>query len=204
MKYSELQPVLQSLTNKNVTVSSMANILGYSRQNMQKKVSVVKKDVPEFELKQLEEFFNVSFNDASFNENQVSIIYRPNVYLSAGYGIETLQETKENILLDARLLVTEKGNKINPRNCEIVAISGNSMSPEYQHGDKIIIDKSDIELIDGHIFAFRYKNQCFVKEINVLPDKIKCISLNKEYDPFYIDLNEDFKVLGRIIPRIRL
>ena len=78
------------------------------------------------------------------------------------------------------------------------------MSPEYRHGDRVIIDKGDTELADGHIFAFRYKGQCYVKEINLLGNKIKCISINKEYDPFYIDENEDFQVFGRIIPRIRL
>jgi phage repressor protein C with HTH and peptisase S24 domain len=88
--------------------------------------------------------------------------------------------------------------------CEVVMISGNSMSPEYRHGDRVIIDKGDTELADGHIFAFRYQGQCYVKEINLLGNRIKCISLNKEYDPFYINEDEDFLVFGRIIPRIRL
>lgn len=34
-------------------------------------------------------------------------------------------------------------------------------------------------------------------------DKIKCITLNKEYDTFYLDGNTLFKVLLLIIPRIR-
>lgn len=138
------------------------------------------------------------------NDNFVSITYRPEVFLSAGYGIEVLDESKETITLDSRLLVSERGNKINPKCCEVVSISGNSMFPEYRHGDKVIIDRADIELLDGQIFAFRYKNKCYVKEINMLGDKIKCISLNKEYDSFYINEGEEFTVLGRILPRIRL
>ncbi len=138
------------------------------------------------------------------NEDCVSINFFPDVYLSAGYGIEVIEEKAEKIMIDARLLVTDKGTKLNYSMCEVVMISGNSMSPEYRHGDRVIIDKGDTELADGHIFAFRYQGQCYVKEINLLGNRIKCISLNKEYDPFYINEDEDFLVFGRIIPRIRL
>lgn len=203
MKYSELQPILQNLTNTKITVTAMGQVIGVSSQNMNFKIKEGKKEVPENEIKMFEAFYGVSLSDVTFNSNQVNITYRPDVYLSAGYGIEVLDERKENISLDARLFITDRGNKIDPKNCEIVSISGNSMAPEYRHGDKVIIDKNDTELSDGQIFAFRYKNQCFVKEINLLPDKIKCISLNKEYDPFYIE-TDDIKVLGRILPRIRL
>lgn len=137
-------------------------------------------------------------------DNTIKLTYRPDVYLSAGYGVEVYNEEAQTITLDSRLLVSERGNKINPKYCEVVCVSGNSMFPEYRHGDRVIIDKSDTELLDGHIYAIRYKNKCFVKEINLLGDKIKCISLNKEYDPFYISEDEEYTVLGRILPRVRL
>lgn len=134
----------------------------------------------------------------------VKVCYRPDVSLSAGYGIEIYSESPDFVYVDARFFVTDKGTKINPKYCEVVKISGNSMYPEYRDGDRVIIDKNDLEFSDGHIYAFRYKNKCYVKEINLLGDKIKCISLNKEYDAFYIEENEDFQILGRILPRIRL
>lgn len=151
-------------------------------------------------IKKLQQSVGISDNF----DKIVNIIYRPDVYLSAGYGIEIYTEEAETIAFDSRLLVSEKGNKIDPKYCEVVSISGNSMSPEYRHGDKVIINKNDTELIDGHIFAFRYDGKCYVKEINLLGKRIKCISLNKEYDPFYIEEGEDFLVFGRILPRIRL
>lgn len=138
------------------------------------------------------------------NDNCISLNFYPEVYLSAGYGVTVIDEKPEKIVIDSRLLISDKGIKINPEMCEVVMVSGSSMAPEYRHGDRVIIDKGDTELADGHIFAFRYKGQCYVKEINLLGNKIKCISINKEYDPFYIDENEDFVVFGRIIPRIRL
>lgn len=194
---------LQNLTKKKITYEQVAKILGLgSKQAAQNRVTR-KQELKEWEIIALDDaFLNKKVNND--NQDTVQITYRPDVFLSAGYGVEVLDETKETMTLDARLLTTERGCRINPQHCEIVSVSGNSMAPEYRHGDKVIIDRGDTELVDGHIFAFRYNGQCYVKEINLLGDKIKCISLNKEYDPFYINKGEQFTVLGRIIPRIRL
>ena len=199
MKYSELQPALQNLIKRDVKTTQLAKILGVSSQNMDYKIKSGKGDIPAEELSLIEKYFDVTLMDAS-----VPIIYRPDVYLSAGYGVEVYDERSEMMMIDNRLLISEHGNRINPAKCEVVHISGNSMAPEYRHGDRVIIDRSDLELSDGHIYAFRYKGSCYVKEINLLGNKIKCISLNKDYDPFYINEDEDFLVLGRIIPRVRL
>lgn len=158
-------------------------------------------NIKQIEQERIEDFYGI---DVTGNNDCIPLTYRPDVYLSAGYGVEVLDEHKEIMMIDSRLLISDHGNKINPKNCEIVRVSGNSMSPEYKHGDRVIIDKGDVELLDGHIFAFRYKECCYVKELNLLGDRIKCISLNKEYDPFYIEKGEQFTVLGRIIPRVRL
>ena len=223
MNFTELQEKLKKkdihLTNRKIS-----EIWGMSEEN----VSRAKKggwDIKHENIEKLEKALDISLIEKEtittqelkekLNEIQkklgmptenitVLIPYRPDVYLSAGYGVEVYSESAEFMTLDIRLFTTDRGNKINPDSCEIVRISGNSMEPEYRHGDRVIIDRNDKELLDGHIFAFRYNGQCYVKEINLLGDKIKCISLNKEYDPFYIKYGEEFSVLGRILPRIRL
>lgn len=193
---------LEIKTKKKITYEDVAPVLGLgSKQAAQNRVTR-KQALKAWEIAALDEAFtplNIQNNDGC-----VPITYRPDIYLSAGYGIEALDERAETMFIDACLLVSERGTMYNPEKCEIVKISGNSMAPEYRHGDRVIINKADTELMDGHIFAFRYDGQCYVKEINLMGDKIKCISLNKEYDPFYIKMNDDFKVLGRILPRIRL
>ena len=138
------------------------------------------------------------------NIELAKIEYFPDVYLSAGYGVEVYDEYSETIVIDERFLMSERGMRVNPKNCKMVRVSGNSMFPEYHHGDRVIIDESDTNLTDGQIYAFRYDGQCYVKEINRAGNKIKCISVNKEYEPFYIERDVDFKVFGRILPRIRL
>lgn len=217
MEFTELKTTLQNLTNSEVTYQKIADVLNLKRSTISTrkgKGSKVKFD----EIKKLEKYFNVVLTDSAcqmakfaeqLEENQTNIElaqieYFPDVFLSAGYGCEVLDEYSEIVVIDSRFLMSERGMRVNPKNCKMVKISGNSMFPEYHHGDRVIIDESDLNLTDGQIYAFRYDGQCYVKEINRAGNKIKCISVNKEYEPFFIERDVDFQVFGRILPRIRL
>lgn len=221
MNIIELQNKLTKL-NINIPDADICRIWGMDTSAFSRKKKLGS-EIKYKNIQQLEEALKINLIDRETNNNlikeriqelqdklgienkeMVSIPYRPDVYLSAGYGVEVYSESAEFVTLDARLFTTDRGTKINPAHCEVVRISGKSMEPEYRHGDRVIIDRDDTEFMDGHIFAFRYNGQCYVKEINVMGNKIKCISLNKEYEPFYINEGEDFTVFGRILPRIRL
>lgn len=217
MDFEELQQLLQNLTNSKITFKKIADSLGVKLSTISTrkgKGSKVRFD----EVKRIEKYFDVCLTDSACqtaklveqiesdrtNIELAKIEYFPDVYLSAGYGVEVYDEYSETIVIDERFLMSERGMRVNPKNCKMVRVSGNSMFPEYHHGDRVIIDESDTNLTDGQIYAFRYDGQCYVKEINRAGNKIKCISVNKEYEPFYIERDVDFKVFGRILPRIRL
>lgn len=226
MDFSELKTTLQNLTKVKIIKKEISDCLGYELPNYIRREKS-KTMLTQEEIEKISKRFGVSesalkgFDKEEYignlakdyvtqranvanRRNVVEVSYRPNVYLSAGYGIEAFDESAQKMLLDSALFVSARGNRINPKYCEIVRVSGNSMAPEYRNGDRIIIDRSATTLSDGHIYAFRYNGECYVKEINLLGDRIKCISLNKEYDPFYIEKGEDFKVIGKVVPRIRL
>ena len=221
---TDVQISLQKLTNKKISYTEIGNVLGTGRANISLRAKNNSK-VTTKEIELLENAFNVelvekqpTIEELKEKVNQlskkvgiettptktVSIVYRPDVYLSAGYGLEVYSESAERLILDESLFITPRGNKINPENCEIVRVYGNSMSPEYRDGDRVVIDRSDTTICEGQIYALRYKGQCFVKELNILNNRLKCVPINKEYDPFYIEESEDFCILGRILPRIRL
>jgi len=217
MDFEELQQLLQNLTNSKITFKKIADSLGVKLSTISTrkgKGSKVRFD----EVKRIEKYFDVCLTDSACqtaklveqiesdrtNIELAKIEYFPDVYLSAGYGVEVYDEYSETIVIDERFLMSERGMRVNPKNCKMVRVSGNSMFPEYHHGDRVIIDESDTNLTDGQIYAFRYDGQCYVKEINRAGNKIKCISVNKEYESFYIERDVDFKVFGRILPRIRL
>lgn len=213
----EIHEILQKTSKVKISQADIATALGTTRSNISLRIKN-NSEANYQEIKKIEEFFDIMLNDpmtqnARHAENQqeqkrgnniINIEYFPDVYLSAGYGVEVFDEYSEVIGIDKRFLMSERGMRINPKNCKMVRVSGNSMFPEYHHGDRVIIDESDINLTDGQIYAFRYDGQCYVKEINRAGNKIKCISVNKEYEPFFIERDVDFKVFGRILPRIRL
>ena len=216
MNIIELQDKLEK-QNINLSARDICEIWGMNEQNFSRK----KKQgtaIKHKNIAQLEKKLNISLTDANKKAIQVieeiernkakntfaTIEYFPDVYLSAGYGVEVLDEYSESIVIDSQFLTSERGMRVNPKNCKMVRVSGNSMFPEYHHGDRVIIDESDQNLTDGQIYAFRYDGQCYVKEINRAGNRIKCISVNKEYEPFFIERDVDFKVFGRILPRIRL
>lgn len=205
MNVSQLLQNVKDLTKLNISQSDLSRIWKCGRGN----VSYLAKNNSEITIDRInavEQYFNISLTGegASSESECVSVIYRPNVYLSAGYGIEVYNENPEAIMLDKKLFITDRGIRINPANCEVVTVSGNSMAPEYKHGDRVIIDHSITSFIDGHIFAFRYNGECFMKEVCVIGKRIKCIPLNKEYESFFIEPEEEVTIFGRILPRIRL
>lgn len=224
MQYNEIIDYLQNLTGIKVKQREIADILGIrvnvigqrASRGSEFSVEDVRKiekhyGVDLFHQKKMGEMIENLAQDYTAKKMQelsqgncVKVVFRPNVFLSAGYGFEVMDENQEYMCLDERLFITDRGTRINPKNCEVVTVSGNSMSPEYRHGDRVILDKSINEFIDGHIFAFRYNGECFIKEICLVGKRVKAIPLNKEYDPFFIEPDEDVKILGRIVPRVRL
>lgn len=218
MDINEVQDTLQKLKKCKIPQSEIAKALKKDRSNINAKAKRGT-ELKLSEVQEIEKYFNVVLTDSAcqmlkfvdkieqHNNNIIDFAeleYFPDVYLSAGYGCEVLDEYSETVVIDSRFLMSERGMPVNPKNCKMVCVSGNSMFPEYHHGDRVIIDESDLNLTDGQIYAFRYDGQCYVKEINRAGNKIKCISVNKEYEPFFIERDVDFKVFGRILPRIRL
>lgn len=224
MKHSTILNTLQNLTNHKPTQKEIADILEVSINTIGARATRDSNYSLE-EIKKIGEHFGIDlFHQEKMNDlvenlaqdyaskkmqelsqgNCVKVVFRPDVYLSAGYGFEVMNENQEYMCLDERLFITDRGTRINPKNCEIVTVSGNSMAPEYRHGDRVILDKSVKNWIDGHIFAFRYNGECFIKEICLLAKRVKAIPINKEYEAFFIESDDEVEILGRIVPRVRL
>lgn len=186
----------QNISDKPITQGDIANILGVGSSAITNRI---KRNSPVAE----HEYTKVKSHFGLAPENDlVPVLYRPDVKLSAGYGVINTDEKAEYMLLDNKLF--QQRTQINPNNCEIVTVSGNSMAPEYIDGDRVILDKSYTEFLDGQIFAFRLNGECYIKEIAKTPHKVKCLPLNKDYDSFYIEENDEVQIFGRIVPRVRL
>ncbi|KAK3608770.1 hypothetical protein CHS0354_006811 [Potamilus streckersoni] len=84
---------------------------------------------------------------------------------------------------------------------DLVRVSGDSMTPLYP-GGSFVLFVSDTQIKDGGVYVFRYSGELLIKRIQRIagsPGRLKVISFNPAYDPFYIEFEDgrDLKILGR-------
>jgi SOS-response transcriptional repressor LexA len=95
-------------------------------------------------------------------------------------------------------------NGISYSSLQFIDVSGNSMYPEYNDSDRILINTYDNKFTDGNVYVFTIDDITYIRLINITPKQIKCIALNEEFDTFYLDRDDEVNILGAVIPRIRL
>ena len=142
-------------------------------------------------------FFKVFSKD----NNSVTVYYCPETTIPHNFSVP---ENPETITIDKRLLSVDKGLSVNYSHTYIVSISGETMSPDYMSSDKVLLDTSQKSFNDGYTY-FIYVNKIpYIRYVNVLPDKIKCVPFNNKQDTFYLEKTSEYEVVGVILPRIRL
>jgi len=107
-------------------------------------------------------------------------IDRYDVRLSAGCGnIQWVVNAKDPISFRARWFQTKH---LNPDECKALYVRGRSMEPKLEDWDTVLIDISQIEIIDGEIYAVCLKDKFFIKTVQRLADGILLKSENPEFE----------------------
>lgn len=121
------------------------------------------------------------------------------VECSAGAGCHIYNEEITGYLSFENRLLKQLGANI--PYCDVLTVNGDSMHPTLENGDKILVDKSKKEVIDGKIYILRIEDRVKVKKLQKLPKgKLRVISENKEYEPFDLTPKEDdFEICGRVL-----
>lgn len=122
--------------------------------------------------------------------------------LSAGLGNSVWVESHQ----ESPLVFREKwfrSRDLSPENLRAMRVKGDSMKPELNDWDTVIIDISDQEIIDGQIYALIYKERLYIKRIKYTEDGILLVSSNTEYGPMEVtkETADRFQLLGRMVWR---
>lgn len=144
--------------------------------------------------KQVHDTFYKVFGDDS---NYCKLYYCPEITIPNDFS---LPETCEFIKFDKRLLPYDF---IDYSKTYIVSITGDTLKPEYENNDKVLLDTSHTSFKDGYIYLIRVDNQFYVRRVNVSPNRVKCIPFNREQDAFVLE-EKSYEIIGMIVPRIRL
>ena len=117
---------------------------------------------------------------------------------AAGYGEMLPESSDEEVLyFDTRWLENIIGVKAN--NAIIIQAEGNSMYPNIQNGDLLLVDTSIKDVINNKIFVIQQGNDLRVKRlVKEFTGEVYLISdNNKEYSPELA--KQDSNIIGRVV-----
>lgn len=91
---------------------------------------------------------------------------------------------------------------LNPANLAVITVRGTSMEPVLQHGDQLLLDKSDTAPKSGFVYVLRQGDELLVKFCQLLPSGVlRVSSANSSFPSYDVDLSrgEDVEIVGRIV-----
>lgn len=163
----------------------------------------LKKHMPPKLYDELEEAVYLEKMPEAFQEkirarmNRKTVPYYKNVKASAGNGYFNLCEAPPDDFLEI------KGVGINDH-CVALNIQGDSMYPELQDRDLIVIDCSKKDGNSKDFYVVRYRDEIFAKRLIIENDEIIGLrSVNPLYKDIELRTMDSFNVLGKIIKIIR-
>lgn len=132
-------------------------------------------------------------------DNFDTVPYYPNVYASGGVGL--IAENEKSLNMVFRKYFFNNTIQSSPRDCFMIRIKGDSMSPMYQDGSDLLVDTARTKIKEGPGFIVRIEDVIYCKLLSKLPDgRVRLSSINKSYDPFEGTPGEDdFEIIGEVV-----
>ena len=196
MKYSACLDRLQNLTKRKISVEELEHATGIAKRTLYARRDFDREFSSE-EMENIQAYFAV---DLFSSANVVDLDYYPNVFGSCGTGTAVFDETSEKLAVSINQIPDySKSNKYS-----VISARGSSMSPKIEDNDKLIVKHWQGEqIIDEHVYIFRYKDELFIKRLVKNIDQIICISENPRFDDRIITDLENFCIVGEIIGLFR-
>lgn len=116
----------------------------------------------------------------------------------AGGGSFELSDMIVDELPFARSWLSKKGN---PGRMVAMEVIGDSMSPELEPGDNILIDQSQNQVADNNLYVVGLADNIQVKRVQIRPGLVVLFSTNQRYSPVTLQGDEidTLRVIGRVL-----
>lgn len=111
-----------------------------------------------------------------------------------------LSEFEEPLLINNNWF---KSKNLIPDDLRAMHVKGNSMAPNLENNDIVMINTNDVEPVDGETYAIIYNKHFFIRQIRQTVDGINLISSNGDYETIKISYNhlDNFIILGKKVWR---
>ena len=214
----DIGKILKNFRIKNkITGQTLAELLDCSHQfiylleNNKKKISVeklekLKKIMSESEYITLKQAIDLNESPEDIKKEllelkeikyieQKKIPFYSDIQASAGYGCYNSEGVSEYLEVPAEF--AKKHNIA-------ITVIGDSMEPEIQSGDIIIVDTSQVEYLENKIVVVNYKDATYLKKlIRDQEDNLYLFSINPYYPKIFIEDESELKIVGKLISVIR-
>ena len=135
-----------------------------------------------------------------YQNEQASTVLVPKVAAKAcaGGGSFELSDTIVDELPFDRSWLSKKGN---PGRMVAMEVIGDSMSPELEPGDNILIDQSQNQVADNNLYVVGLADNIQVKRVQIRPGLVVLFSTNQRYSPVTLQGDEidTLRVIGRVL-----
>ena len=132
------------------------------------------------------------------DDTGVALVPKVSARACAGGGSWDVGEAVIDELPFDRAWLARKGN---PGSMVAMDVIGDSMSPEIEPGDTILIDQAQNRVADNRIFVLGLGETVQVKRVQVRPGLIILFSTNQRYAPVTLQGDEidTLRVVGRVV-----
>jgi phage repressor protein C with HTH and peptisase S24 domain len=126
--------------------------------------------------------------------------YVPKVSARACAGAGSL-EIQDNIVGEIpfdRDWIAKKGR---PECMVVMDVVGDSMSPELEPGDSVLVDQSQTEVLSNSLYVIGLADVLQIKRVQARPGLITLYSTNQRYRPVTLqgDEVETLRIIGRVL-----
>lgn len=137
--------------------------------------------------------------DATGLEKEFALIPGYDIQVAAGNGLVAEKEKVTRKLAFRHKWLKFKG--LDEKDLVLVFARGDSMEPTIHDNNTLMIDTSQQQLKDGHIYVIRTNDHLVVKRIQTTLSGFYLISDNKEYREIEVSYSEaeDLQVIGRVV-----
>lgn len=110
--------------------------------------------------------------------------------VSAGTGVLDLDPTYgETISYDGEI----------PNHYDLAfLVSGNSMTPTFEDGEIIFVEKYP-NPINGALMVVQIDENAYIKKVYLEKDNLRLVSLNQDYDDILADGTNNIRIVGKVV-----
>lgn len=207
---------IRKLINQHGGVVKFANITGYTQSQVsQWKSEKNPKSVGDAIARKIEEATNLPAGYLDFQHDFETVkskmlpVPLMKFKVCASSGIEAWTEEIETVLSIPEIVAQRK--KINTKNLICIEVSGECMSPTYNSGDFVFVDRSYSDpstMINNRTYVVKYNSELSLKRLEKFPNYMLMKSDNpnkiifRDREVSFSDINEgkvNFEIVGLVV-----